>query len=297
MKQLNDYTIEQLKSLYQNLKCYAVTEYFIYLRRYDTKTKKYNRILDLNAQVKDKNEWRFLTEAELLNINENHGVNDSTHTLIYKSKYWNLDYEIHNTDFETRLDEWTMNLRKVAIGTCYNIYNFFTNKKKIEDNKSWHNGEYYHVNDYMIEDGLPMFVNQFMSEDEIEEWYEELRSGYLMSFVEKLHETDELNRELGIATDEEVYYFIWDTLQHCTLKELCTLKDYARKEWKIKKAHRPSKNKKIYKYDKDKNLVATFNNRNECIEVDKINKSVLSKILSKKFYNKSYNGYYYIEEE
>lgn len=111
---------------------------------------------------------------------------------------------------------------------------------------------------------------------------------------EELHENDDIDKEYNRATKEEILKFIWETLRFCdnnTLSRLCKLAD---RKFEFRAAHRPQKNLKIYKYDKDNNLIETFANRAECIEKEGMTKSALSNVLSGK--RKSYNGYIYIEE-
>ena len=111
---------------------------------------------------------------------------------------------------------------------------------------------------------------------------------------EELHENDDIDKEYNRATKEEILKFIWETLRFCdynTLTRLCKLADM---KFEFRAAHRPQKNLKIYKYDKDNNLIETFANRAECIEKEGMTKSTLSNVLSGK--RKSYNGYIYMEE-
>lgn len=112
---------------------------------------------------------------------------------------------------------------------------------------------------------------------------------------ESLHEQDDFDIEYGRATKEEIYTFIWETLRYCNVETLKKLTKLADKKFEIKKAHRPSNNKKIYKYDKENNLIETFENRLDCIEKEGISKSSLSNVLSGT--RKTLNGYIYIEED
>lgn len=123
--------------------------------------------------------------------------------------------------------------------------------------------------------------------DELDDYENEL--------YEELHLNDDYDIENECATKYEIYTFIWETLRFCSIKELSNLCKFADKKFEFNQAHRPRKNAKIFKYDKDDNLIATYNNRAECIEKDNIKKSMLSLVLSGK--RKEYKGYKYVEED
>lgn len=110
----------------------------------------------------------------------------------------------------------------------------------------------------------------------------------------ELHETDYIDKFYKKATKIEIYKFIWETLRFYdakTLGNLCRLSD---NKFETNDPHRPAKNKPIYKYDKDGNLIAAFPNRDECIKKDNISKEALSMVLSGK--RKQYKGFKYVEE-
>ena len=112
---------------------------------------------------------------------------------------------------------------------------------------------------------------------------------------EELHSQDFLDEELGRPTKEEIYNFIWETLRYCDVKTLRRLLNYADKKFDIAPAHRPKYNKKIYKYDKEGNLIDTFNDREDCITKDNVTKNALSMHLTGK--RKTLKGFIYKEEE
>ena len=112
----------------------------------------------------------------------------------------------------------------------------------------------------------------------------------------ELHEFDDEDIEFGKATKFDVYLFIWNTLRFCSAEELGKLLKLADKNFVIyDDAGRPKSNKKIYKYDRFGNLVATFENRQECIEKECMGKSCLSNVISGK--RKAWHGYKYVEKE
>lgn len=111
----------------------------------------------------------------------------------------------------------------------------------------------------------------------------------------ELHESDDIDIEYGRGTKFDIYLFIWETLRFCDLKTLCKLSTYADKKFEIVENHRPRLNKKIYKYDRLGNLIATFENRQDCIEKDGIGKECLSRVINSK--RKAYHGFRYEEEK
>lgn len=107
----------------------------------------------------------------------------------------------------------------------------------------------------------------------------------------ELHKKDATDEQYGRATKIEVFNFIWQTgrfLDAGTLNSLC-------RKSKISTAHRPKNNRRIYKCDERGKVVATYANRQECIEQDGIKKSMLSSVLSGR--RKTYKGYSYVEED
>ena len=136
-------------------------------------------------------------------------------------------------------------------------------------------------------DEVAQLVDNYDENNEIEagrvEWYEEL------------HMNDEANKYLNRATQYEIYKFIWETLRFCDMKTLNVLIKLADKHFIVNKPHRPANNKHIYKYDKNDNLMAMYENREQCIKQEGIAKNALSMVLTGK--RKTLNGYKYVEAE
>lgn len=107
----------------------------------------------------------------------------------------------------------------------------------------------------------------------------------------KLHDNDEVDEQYGRATKIEVFRFLWHTARYLDAR---TLNSLCRKS-KISTAHRPKKNRRVIKYDTQGKVVATYANRQECIEKDGIKKEYLSKVLSGR--KKTFKGYSYVEED
>lgn len=284
-KELKDYSLDELKSLYSNLNCYVITEHFIHLRKYDKKTRELDRIkyfyinndIDIQTIKHDETKWDSLGAI--------------AYFLSLKSLYTQTKNDANNPELKEK-DKFVESINYTAIGMCYDILEFFCNPINLEnENLKYHNGESYNNTWLMLEDQTPYPATQ----TERDEWFERYEAGEFACFIDKLHANDDFNIENGIATFEDVYYFVWNTLQYCTLDELNKLKTYSAKQWKIKPANRPSFNKKIHKYDKLGNYICTYENRQECIKKDNIFKSKLSEVLSGKRYH--YKGYHYVEEK
>ena len=111
---------------------------------------------------------------------------------------------------------------------------------------------------------------------------------------EELHMADDLAQNNGRATLLEVYQFIWNTLRFCDVSELCELTKLADKKFIVNPNHRPKNNKKIYKYDKDGNLVAEYNNRNDCMKYEKVSKQALYNVVSGR--REYLKGFKYVEK-
>lgn len=102
----------------------------------------------------------------------------------------------------------------------------------------------------------------------------------------ELHMNDDYNKENGIATDYEVYVFVWNTLQYLNIKQLSKLLKFADNgiETKWQKititAGRKSKVCTIQQIDTDTGAVInTYTTRNEIMAKTDIKKSHLSQCI------------------
>ena len=248
IKNINEYSNDELKKLYKSYGLYLVTEYFKKIRTY----------------AKDNNDAPIVFIG-LLDI----------YTKFNTVKVLPLNISLSNVKYKNMIDI---------------DYNDPEERKKV-------NNKYTAISicdktHFWIRDDFHGKVEQIL--DSYDE-NNEIKSGWVECY-EELHINDVQDIEMGRATQYEIYKFIWDTLRFCDTKTLNKLIKLASNHFEIKPstAHRPKNNKKIYKYDKNNNLIATYNNRTECIEQDGIKKSMLSLVLSGK--KKTYNGYIYREE-
>lgn len=261
MKEIKDYTKEELIALYKRMNVYTTTWWYKHYKTYDNHYKDYLEKHDIdNAPVIliDWYRWNELNPK-------------------YDYKYWSYHYgvwfsNISNSNVEMKID----NINgKIERGTASKseIAELTKLKYKLEAGRinseclwwfgqfetykeKWDNGE---------------IVHDFVSPDE---------------HVEELHMNDNANREFGRATDFEVYSFVWNTLQWLTVDELNKLLKFAENgvvnKWQsIKsKAGRKSRIVEILQMDfKSGEVVHTYSTRNEVIENTGISKQHLSKCI------------------
>ena len=130
--------------------------------------------------------------------------------------------------------------------------------------------------------GFTDTVERFKSGKQVQNPYE---------LYDELHMNDDYDIKNGLPTKFDIYLFIWETLRFCTVDELATLLKYADSDFKTSSVGRPKIKAKIYKYDKDNKVVGIYEDRQSCMDANRIPKSTLSKILSGK--REGYKGYRY----
>lgn len=95
--------------------------------------------------------------------------------------------------------------------------------------------------------------------------------------------------------ESDIYQFVFFNLQYATLEDMKKLIQFADNGFEVKRKGRKSRDKKIFKYDAEHNLLATYPNRNTCMEVEQVSKQSLYNVLSGK--RKTLNGYLFEEEK
>lgn len=102
----------------------------------------------------------------------------------------------------------------------------------------------------------------------------------------ELHINDDYNIEQGVATDYQVYEFVWETLQHLNVTQLSKLIKFAEtgveKKWQAITAPvgRKSRNCELKQIDIETGkVVKTYSTRNELIKETGIKKSHLSQCI------------------
>lgn len=97
------------------------------------------------------------------------------------------------------------------------------------------------------------------------------------------------------AKHSDMYDFVINNLQYASIKDLEELSKLNQNHFLIKGKGRTSRNKKIFKYDLNHNLLNTYVNRNACMDAEQVSKQALYNVLSGK--RKTLNGFIYEEEQ
>lgn len=93
----------------------------------------------------------------------------------------------------------------------------------------------------------------------------------------------------------DMYDFVINNLQYASIEDLEELSKLNPNHFLLKGKGRTSRNKKIFKYDLNHNLLNTYINRNACMDAEQISKQALYNVLSGK--RKTLNGFIYEEEQ
>lgn len=93
----------------------------------------------------------------------------------------------------------------------------------------------------------------------------------------------------------DMYDFVINNLQYASIKDLEELSKLNPNHFLLKGKGRTSRNKKIFKYDLNHNLLNTYVNRNACMDAEQISKQALYNVLSGK--RKTLYGFIYEEEQ
>jgi hypothetical protein len=136
------------------------------------------------------------------------------------------------------------------------------------------------------EDADYLIQNEYCRSDK--ELSETMVKLHANDFLHQLYEEDEDNHS-------DIYDFIINNLQYASIEDLKKLCKLNEKDFLIKGKGRKSKNKKIFKYDLEHNLLNTYPNRNACIDAEQISKQSLYNVLSGK--RKQLKGFIYEEEQ
>ena len=260
IRTLESYSIDELKKLYKSFLLYLATDWIRYCKRYRGE----NYVLE-----------NFLYNYE-----------DEPHypSILCGLDELKLEVGKYKNDKEKQFLEHEVSVLKLFREVRYYCDSYIERHKQryIENridfykNRCRLDGKVYNPDDYDVE---AEYYDNNSSEEEM---------------LDELHMNDDIDREYGRATKYEILLFIWETLRFCDKKQLDRLIKLADNKFEFNQAHRPRYNKKIYKYDLEDNLIATFENRADCIEKDGIKKSMLSLVLSGK--RKTINGFKYVEE-
>ena len=93
----------------------------------------------------------------------------------------------------------------------------------------------------------------------------------------------------------DMFDFVINNLQYASIEDLEELSKLNPNHFLLKGKGRKSRNKKIFKYDLEHNLLNTYINRNACMDAEQVSKQALYNVLSGK--RKTLNGFIYEEEQ
>ena len=126
---------------------------------------------------------------------------------------------------------------------------------------------------------------QYRSEKELSELIIKLSA---CEFLYQLLSEDDNNHSAD-------YDFVINNLQYATIEDLKLLEKLSNTGFVRINKGRKSRNKKIFKYDLQHNLLDTYPNRNACIDAEQLSKQSLYNVLSGK--RKTLKGFIYEEEQ
>ncbi len=251
MKKLEDYSQEELIALYQRISVYAVTWWI-----------KYSRMYKMKPEEKD--------SPFIQSVIDRYTESEKEGTCIPRSIRW---ANLAHIDFvQCKIDK--IERAKGADNTgCQILIYEKSALTTINQCLYWLGGEHdYHVEcesegyDYCMDK-----LDDFRSVDDMEC---------------ELHMNDQMCVHQGVATDYQVYEFVWNTLQYLNIEELSRLLKFAEtgleNKWTFitASAGRKSRNSDIKQIDLETGkVVNTFQTRNELIDKLGIKKSHLSQCI------------------
>lgn len=285
MKEITKYNIEELRRLYKSIALYKFTE----MLKRQLKLQNSKSVFELDVEESPfLGDFRDLTEYETEEksndeIKEFMRKGRMKMKLFYDNKYLHEEKGAYT--------KYKYNIKKYI-----DLYGDYNKEKEINpESTKTHNLQ--NMLSYYNFCGEVIFWCGGVYEYETKEAIimDNGRKEQLETKFVELHINDEINKESGKVTEKEIYDFIWETLRYCTLEEIDMLLGLVDYKFDPIISHRPANNKKIYKYDKEGILVATFINREDCINKENIKKQALSHVLTGK--RKSLNGFIYREDK
>lgn len=259
MKRIDEYTLEELMALYKRYGVYATTWWFKYFRMHKLEPEDDEKPfinLYLNKLLWYHRSWSSLALIKKSFSSEENRIHYSYDFL---ARNYVLDREIE----ELKNQDAEKNHREI-LKRQYELEAY----RYIQHCKMWFDGEFDIYQKY-YEDILE--PDAWLSPEELQE---------------ELHITDELNIEKGIATDYQVYEFVWETLQYLNIKQLGKLLSFVERglqnKWEniTMTAGRKSRKCEIRQVDIETGeTVDTYTTRNELIDKIGISKSHLAQCI------------------
>lgn len=258
MKRIEEYTREELIALYKRMNVYSTTWWFKHYKMYNKYYKEYlerSKMENAPFILKEFDEWKEL--------------NPNSNLVEWADEYGQLFYQIRMSTIDSKIGELRNKDEGDKIDREIKKLSYEREALRIASQcLFWFAGVYdKYVNDFQF------FTNreERMSPEE---------------FESDLHLNDSINVNNGLATDIQVYEFVWETLQYLSINQLSKLLSFAEKgvinKWNIitTKAGRKSRKCEIKQIDIEiGEVVGTFNTRKELIDEIGISKSHLAQCI------------------
>ena len=255
MKKIEEYSQDELIALYKRLNVYTTTWWFKYYKTYDKYYKEYRQ--KTNKEEEPVIIWK-LDNTKLLNQSMSF-IDIADHERFFiSSREATIERTIEELKSTVMDDKTGREIKKLTY-----------EKEALRITKEclyWFSGLYERdVEKY--EENNP----NLCSPDEI---------------MEELHFTDEYNIKNGLATDYQVYQFVWETLQYLSKEQLSKLLSFADRGLKNKwekissRAGRKSRECPIRQVDIETGAVInTYSTRNDLMAKTGIKKSHLAQCI------------------
>ncbi len=296
MKTLNDYTVEEKDRLFNTSFLRDILEIMVACENYNFK-----EIL----------EWSdMISKITLTMMSDERKLANARYKSIDECRF--LEKRLKVFDFFSEVRVWYAGGYK-RMKEVYeeSTKRFLNHRREIEGDN--YDEEYYNkaYPEWEVYFGYDELYEKFHKDDEKEIAQGHATLDELCRFVwetVRFLDVDELRKLLGLCTDELDGDEIDDEDIDVT-EALSKYKDdpvdkiILSPEFEkavndllgTKSAHRPSKEQKIYKYDLQGKLIATYKNRAECINANNISKQALYNVITGK--RKQHKGYKYVEEK
>lgn len=255
MKKIDEYTQDELVALYKRLGVYATTWWFKYYRTYK-----------LKPEEKDSPMIKILTEkyhsnpSRVIAYIKSSWASNEKIDMIYQKllRHNQIDYEIGQLKQDEEKNYREIKKLQYEREAFLNVYRSLW----------WFGGEH------------ESYVERYDQIPEPDDW----ASPEDLEF--ELGSNDDLNTENGLATDYEVYQFIWETLQYLNVEQLAKLLKFAENgienKWVIipVSAGRKSRQCEIKQVDIETGeVVGVYSARNDLMAKTGIKKSHLAQCI------------------
>ena len=253
MKQITEYTTDELIALYKRLSIYATTWWFRYYRMKKMNDGEKDCPI---IQYQEENTYLFPSVMWIIAFD---GTQKSSNESLPYWHYNDLDYQIHRLKKDEKKNHKDILRLEYEKAALLNIYQSIW----------WFGGEYEEYKQYYNDC----------------DWMDE-RWATPADVELSLHSGDDIYIEYGCATNYQMYKFVWETLQYLDIQQLTKLIKFAdqglKKKWENISlgAGRKSRVGEIQQIDIETGeVVNTYTTRNELMEKTGIKKSHLAQCI------------------